>query len=413
MCPCSITFVCPVYSGPARNVSRCDMVGGPGESARYTVEQVPRLAVGLSDVAARRTGSACVARIDLFEGDAGKPALIGDLLLEVVECPGMQDAPLAFASRDAGADALQILKSNSSSGAFSRGANLFGNLVVDVAGEAMFPPAQAEQNTLGAARAFSLETLALPPAPRADARNLRGVAINPAIRVGGYVDQTKVNAKPAQGFFLAGLRHVNRNVEEPLAMAENQIRLAFGELEQVSLALAACERQALDSAVNRPNTNRRCRELKIKDAAVVGDATVLSEFALNSLVQFVGVGHLGVESDNHLSRQGELPPNLPIEQPVHRELPEFLSGPGQFREPIAGSVDRLHRLSQRHRLLLSRQELDLDSQRHGVSLSQTFENVYPYKYGCQECEFRIDFFGPESQSVLPKANAKPFQVNQE
>jgi len=405
MCPCSITFVCPVYSGPARNVSRCDMVGGPGESARYTVEQVPRLAVGLSDVAARRTGSACVARIDLFEGDAGKPALIGDLLLEVVECPGMQDAPLAFASRDAGADALQILKSNSSSGAFSRGANLFGNLVVDVAGEAMFPPAQPAQYPLGAARAFSLEALSLPPASSADARNLRGVAINPAIRVGGYVDQTKVNAKPAQGFFLAGLRHVNRHIEEPLPLVENKVCLAVRELEKLPLLGAANEGQPLESSDHRPNAHHRAFNHHPVKAGIVGDCPMLSERPHRVPIQLVGVRNLAVGPNDGLrTERWEFRPHLTVKEPLDSELLEFLPAPSQFGDAITGQIDRLHRAAEGLPLGIARKQFDLDGQRHSPTLRHHLKIINKNRH------FRLDFFGPESQSVLPKPNSKPFQT---
>ena len=110
MDPFAIPFVCPDYYGPTGDVARCDMVDFSGEPAVHAVEQVPALAVGFGDMAASGTGSTGVARVNKLDRGADKPALVGDLGLEILEGPGVQDAPLAFPSRNPPAYPLEVFE---------------------------------------------------------------------------------------------------------------------------------------------------------------------------------------------------------------------------------------------------------------------------------------------------------------
>ena len=137
MSPNTISFVRPVYSGPAGNNSRCVGIGIGGEPTVHALESVPGLAVAFGHMPASRTASAGVSGIHELHRDAVKPALVSDFGLQVRKRPGVQDAPLSLGSPGPTTDALEVFKGYPAAGAFGLGANLFRNdvvLMVDEAG---------------------------------------------------------------------------------------------------------------------------------------------------------------------------------------------------------------------------------------------------------------------------------------
>ena len=89
-------YVRVIEGTPARNVSRCVGIGIGGKPARLARELIACGPVLLTDTAAGRTSPAGVARVNEFDRHSDKPALVGNLRLEIREGPRVQDSALLW-----------------------------------------------------------------------------------------------------------------------------------------------------------------------------------------------------------------------------------------------------------------------------------------------------------------------------
>ena len=368
-------FVRQDYDCPARDFSRSVGVGVGGESAAHTLEVVSRLAVGFGNAAASRTSSTGVERIDELHRHTDKPAFVGDLGLEILEGPRMQDAPLDFSSPDPSANVGQVFHSHSASGAFSHGANLFGNQMVLLRDKAVFAATKAFENTAGGSRALLLKALALAPPATSHAGNLLGVTKGLAIGRLGNVDQTEVYTKPFNRLALPLIGNIDGDVEIEIALPQDQIRLSDGKGQEFAMSFTANEREMFDAASYGPNADGGLRQLEVQDAAIVGNRSMLSEGALRLLVEFVSIGDFGIDADHHLRGEIEFSPNGSIEKPVHREPPKLFGVPCQLRQPVCGSIGAFQCAEKRLGLFSGRQQFDLDGQYHSRYNTQMLEKV--------------------------------------
>ena len=361
-------YVRVIEGTPARNVSRCVGIGIGGKPARLARELIACGPVLLTDTAAGRTSPAGVARVNEFDRHSDKPALVGNLRLEIREGPRVQDAALLSVSPDPRTNTFQIFQGNPSIRAFSNTANLFGDDVIHVPHKSLFPSTEPVQDALGLARAFLLKSLSLPPSPSANFGCLASVTECLAVGTLREVHQSKVDAKPANSFLFAFLWHVHGHVEIPLAVTQNQIALAFRKFQQLTLALATDKLNMFQPSSHSPDAHGRGRKLEIKNASVVGNAAVLAKSALRLLVQLVGVSNLGVKADNNLRGQIELTANLFVVQTVHWELAKLLLFPAQFRQTTCRLIRQLQSFAQRLRLFWRRQKFHLNSQLHSLNI---------------------------------------------
>jgi hypothetical protein len=288
-------YVRVVESTPASNVTGCVSVGVSGKSARLARELVACWPVLIADVSTRRALPRRVARVNKFNRHTDEPALVENLRLEIGEGPRVQNAALLSISPDPRTDMRQIFERNPSIRAFSNTANLFGNDVVHVAHKSLFASADSAQDTFGRTCAFLLKALALPPTAGTDASHLAGVAESLTIRTLREIHQPKVNTQPADRLLFSFFRHVHGHIEVPLAVTQNQIRLSFWKLKQFALSFAADKRKMLQSTFYCPDAYGRDRKLEIKNASVVGNTSMLSEYAQRFFVQLVSVGNLGIK----------------------------------------------------------------------------------------------------------------------
>lgn len=315
---------------PARNIASCVSIGIGGKPTQLTRELVACRSVLLADAPARRTCSAGVAWVHKFNRYPDKPALVANLRLEISERPRVQDAALLFRSPDPRANVRQIFERNSPLRAFSNTANLFGNDVVHVAHKSFFSTADSAQNFARLLRALLLKPLSLPKSPIADTSNLASITESLPVGTLGEIDKSKVNSKPSDSLLFLFFRHIHSYVEIPLTVAQNKIRLAFWKFKQFALTFTADKREMLQSAFDSPDAHHRSGKLEVKNAGVVGNATVLSKGALNFLVQLVGVRHLCVKTHYDLRGQIKFHSNLFVKQSVHWKLPELLFLPSKL-----------------------------------------------------------------------------------
>ena len=66
-----------------------------------------------------------------------------------------------------------------------------------------------------------------------------------------------------------------------------------------------------------------------------------SEFALNLLIEFVGVGHFRNQTHDDLSSQRKIGPQCGVTKFLQREPTEFFSLPSEFTKRITREINRL------------------------------------------------------------------------
>ena len=150
-CPCGTCAprdVWLVYGNPADIHSR-DMVGVAGVPTRSTGEQTLLLAISFIHIPTLRTRPGGVARVHQNQPHPRPLRLVGDLLSQIVEAPGIPLPPLALSNRYPLQDTLQVLQGNPATGVFRPLHQLLRNPMI-------FLPALLQQ-ALGRLRALALQ----------------------------------------------------------------------------------------------------------------------------------------------------------------------------------------------------------------------------------------------------------------
>ena len=364
MSPNTISFVRPVYSGPARNNSRCVGIGIGGEPTVHAFESVPSLAVAFGYMPASRTAPAGVSRIHELDRDAVKPALVSDFGLQVRKRPGVQDAPLSLGSPYPTTDALEVFKGYPAAGAFGLGANLFRNDVVLMMYEAGFTPSEALQNPLGRTSAFGLKALALPPTSFPDSGDLFGLTVISALRIFSNVDKAQVHPQPILTRRCFRLGEADSDKQVKRTISENQIRFASVVKEHLELPLPTDKRNA-QSTGQAPNAYDRLSQVPREQSGVIRKRAQRAKPPLYLSVQFIGVNDLSVGSNDHLRREfRKCPPASVVNQSMQGDLRKGLGSPSPLRNPVTGGILRNQRLFEDRGLRSVCQQLHLDRKSH-------------------------------------------------
>ena len=302
MSPNTIPFVRPVYSGPARNNSRCVGIGIGGEPTVHAFKSVPSLAVAFGYMPASRTAPAAVSGIHELDRDAVKPALVSDFGLQIRKRPGVQDAPLSLRSPYPTTDALEIFKGYPAAGAFGFGANLFRNCVVLMMYEAGFTSSEALQNPLGRTSAFGLKALALPPTSFPDSGDRFGLTVSSALRLRSNIDEAQVHPQPILTRRCFRLGEADRHKQVKRTIPKNQVRFAPVVREHLELPLPTDKRNA-QSTGQAPDAYDRLSQIPRKQSRVIRKRAQGAKLPLYHSVHFIGVNNLSIGSNNHLRRE--------------------------------------------------------------------------------------------------------------
>jgi hypothetical protein len=351
---------------PTPDFQRSVGVGIVRVSASHTEKLRLAFPVSLINVAALRASSRGVAWIDEFNLDSGSLCLVQDKTLQLVKRPAMQTTALSFTSPYPDTDTAQILQSDPASGAFCSTNYLLRNYVVYVASEPLLLAPPATHQTLCGLRAFFLEF-----APQADVPSpvvvdgRSGETL--AVRRVRNSHETQVNSDPFEslGLFLIG--NVHRREQEPFFIPVNQISLAFLKSDQFPVMVSANERD-FQSPVERPDARETLIHVPRQDAQIVRDRAMFAKLAANLVVNLVGVGNLGVEPDNDLSRKRELIADSPVKRFVKIVLAELFNLPSQFTEAIACFISHLQSAQESVRLFGRWLKFNLCGQLDGKSL---------------------------------------------
>ena len=367
MSPNTISFVRPVYSGPARNNSRCVGIGIGGEPTVHAFESVPSLAVAFGHMPASRTAPAGVSGIHELDRDAVKPALVSDFGLQVRKRPGVQDAPLSLGSPYPTTDALEVFKGYPAAGAFGLGANLFRNDVVLMMYETGFTPSEALQNPLGRTSAFGLKALALPPTSFPDSGDRFRLTVSSALRIRSNIDEAQVHTQPILTRRCFRLGEADSDKQVKRTIPENQIRFAPIVREHLELPLPTDKRNA-QSTGQAPNAYDRLSQVPRKQSSVIRKRAQRAKLPLYRPVQFIGVNDFSVGSNNHLRCDfRKCSPAGVVHQSMQGNLRKCLGSPSPLRNPVTGGILRNQRLFEDRGLRSVRQQLHLDRKSHDSS----------------------------------------------
>jgi hypothetical protein len=305
-----------------------------------------------------------VAWIDKDNRNAGALGFVTNKTLQLAECPGVQTGPLLFLSPYPAANPLQLFEGNPATGAFSNGNYFFRNLVVDISSEpALFDPALTQEPP-SAPGAFGLQLAAQSSMSRPNAAQLSARIV---FAIAGLSDSNhaEINADKIRDCNNSRRWLINRNKQEPFAVAINQIGFATLEIEKSPVTFTADKRDSLPS-VHAPDAYCLSSKIPGQNARIVGDRAVNAEEALRFMVKFISVGNFGYEPHHNLSGKREFLTNSAVTKPVNRELPKLFRVPSQLADAISRRVSSFKRRKQNRSLFRQGQQLHLSGQFHSI-----------------------------------------------
>ncbi len=248
----------------------------------------------------------------------------------------MQLGTLIAFSPYPGANAFEVFKRNTASGAFRNVYELLADVVVNIFGKAFLFAGEFLQAAFRGLRTFLLQAFPLSSPSLSDRINpVSGETV--AVGGGGDVGYPQIYADKFLNVIRRGF--VNIAGGEKVENAVNQYQVAFAALgvEQLQLPLAGEKGNGL-AAFNRPNTHRLPACLPREDTIVVGECAGEGKGALCFAVEFVGVGDFGDGTHHHLRREGILFPQRFVDKTVDGELFEGLLFPRPVADVIARGV---------------------------------------------------------------------------
>src|SRR5262249_50719534 len=141
------------------------------------------------------------------------------------------------------------------------------------------------------------------------------------------------------------LWQISRNQQEPLAVfSENQIRLAFGKPEALSLVATHNDRE--DDTTLQGEDADTVNALEAHQSIIERHGCVLAEPRLDGFITFVCFTDLSNASDSHLSRQPEPLPKFCIISLLQKNLIGGLKLKSIRGKPVGGLVETLDGLAQ-------------------------------------------------------------------
>jgi|SRR5450755_3494859 hypothetical protein len=145
----------------------------------------------LSDMAALGTLTRGVSSVNGPLDDTNALRLVGNKTAKLEECPRMQRVSLFSPNRYPVADALEILKGHSTSGAFGKIHDLLADHVIRICGEAALFARELFESALRRFGAFLLKFSSQPHVPVPDVADM-GAGVVVAVRIRGYVFHSKI-----------------------------------------------------------------------------------------------------------------------------------------------------------------------------------------------------------------------------
>lgn len=268
------------------------------------------------------------------------------------------------------ADALEVLKSNTTTGVFGSQYKFFGDTVIFLFGKATFFFTPFFEQAFSRLRALSLQFAAQTGVPFADAVDLlAGIIVS--IAVGGNVIHAKVNAKKLVNIFRVGRFDIAGGKQIKLPVDIDEITFSALASQKLPLTFAADKRDVLAPA-NCPNRDIGTLYIPLQDSAIIRDCAKWLEDALAFFVEFVSVYHFANTAHNHLRRKVKLISNIIVRQVVYGYAAEFSAIPGHLRDIVTGRVSSLKRGFECFRLLCCSEKFDFRGKLHVPNYTTIF-----------------------------------------
>ena len=321
-----------------------------------------RFAIRLIDKPTTRAGLRGISRVHENDRHAGQGSLVLDKLPKLVKRPRVKFSSLRLAKPCPVADAGQIFKSEAASGVFSLLNYFFTQAMVNVGSEPTLTTRQLFEASFGRARAFFLEASTLAAAAFSQAENL-GTTMLFAVRVGGNVNDAKVNAKVTFHVIGGRIVGVTDGKQVKFAIDVTEVALAFLSSQKLDLAVASDKRDSLPT-VNRPDRDLSPVELVAQYPVVVGDSAFRPECAFCVPVKLVGVGHFGDTANSHLGREVKPLSNRLVDNFLQFEFAKDLVLPSFVGNVVARGISQVHCGYQILALLIIRLQFDFSCKFH-------------------------------------------------
>lgn len=316
---------------------------------------------------ATRTSLRRISRIQEYYRSPGEFGFVRDKLLQLVERPAMQIATLRATNPYPLADALQILKSNPAAGVFSPIHNLFADTMIFLLDKTLFLAGKTFQNTTRRSGSFGLQSATLAEATAANTEHVRP-AVLIAVTIGGYVDNTHIDAQNAINVNRFGRFDLAGNEQVEVTSDKAQVGFASVAMQEFKSPVATNERNTLP-AVECPDGHLPFGQIERQDTGIVGETAVHLETAPFLLADSVTVGDFGNGANNHLCGKVEPLADGMVSQLVQAELSKHLFGESLFTNPVTRAVGFLKRGFEKFVLFRRRLQFDLRRQLHIVKFS--------------------------------------------
>lgn len=339
-----------------------------------------RLAFSVSFIHLSALGACArsVARVNKLNRDARPLCLVEHKAFQLVKRPAVQTTALSFTSPYPDSNSAQVFQSDPTSGAFGSTNYLLRNCVIHVSREPLFFPTTTAHQPFG-----SLGALLLEFAPKAHVSRsvvVHGRAREPfPVRGVGNRHKTEVNPNPFNNLHLFFVRDINGREKEPFLISVDQVGLTSLKSDQLSVMVSA-NKGNFQATVKRPDAGEALVHVPGQNAEIIRDRSVLAKGALRIVVNLVGVGNLGVQSDDDLSRQRKLIANRSIERFVQVVLTKLFDLPSQFTETVTGLVGRFQSAQESVRLLGRWLKFYLRGQLDAACFNSILETMQPKKY---------------------------------
>lgn len=311
-------------------------------------EKALRLSVGLGDMAASRTFTGGISRINKDHGNPGQLCLVADERVQLEESPISKALSVGLPKPCPRRNTFEILKGYPSVCAFGYRDDLFGNTMVGELLKPRLAPADFLQMSFRRLGAVLLKCLS-------DLRGAFANGINPdtgkgiSITCCGDIDDTLIYAEYAFRIDRRSVRKLYHDAKKEFAVLVDKIGLPFQLLSFQAQVLSE-NNGDLMSSVNGVNAcGREVR--KGKKTLIIDHGRVFLERALHLLVTFVGFFDLLEGSDNELrTERRESRSDGLVQGIVHLEGAETLLPKGILSYVIASRVEGFKGFVQRFSL---------------------------------------------------------------
>lgn len=295
-----------------------------------------RRTISLINVTAAGASTRSITRVNRFYFDAHLFGFVLNKAAELEERPAMQSHALTATNRYPIANTAKFFKGDSALSVLRSRDNAFADVVIHPSRKAAFFARKLFQAATTGLGAFGLKFLAQPPMAEADVIDGFG-AVGLAIAVNGNVGDAHIDAKNSDSIIWGWLIDIADGEQVKFTVDVAEISFALLSLQQIPLPLTADKGDGL-ATVHCPDRYGASLQAPVEDTIIVSDAAVWFEGAFCCLVKFVGVGHFGDTTDNHLGSQAKKLTHWFVRKLVQGELPKGLGLPPLFTDPVTSGV---------------------------------------------------------------------------